>query len=241
MTAKPSTEILRLRSVTKTFETGGENLPALSSVDFSLSSGEFLAVVGKSGSGKSTLLNMITGIDSPSAGELWVQGNPIHTMTEAERVKWRGRNMGIVFQFFQLIPTLTVLENVILPMDFCGTIQTGKRRARAMELLERVGIPEQAWKFPSMMSGGQQQGAAIARALANDPPILCADEPTGNLDSDSGKLILTLFQSLNREAKTVIIVSHDPELRKYARREIRLADGRICQDEPLNGDKGGRT
>lgn len=241
MTAKPSTEILRLRSVTKTFETGGENLPALSSVDFSLSSGEFLAVVGKSGSGKSTLLNMITGIDSPSAGELWVQGNPIHTMTEAERVKWRGRNMGIVFQFFQLIPTLTVLENVILPMDFCGTIQTGKRRARAMELLERVGIPEQAWKFPSMMSGGQQQRAAIARALANDPPILCADEPTGNLDSDSGKLILTLFQSLNREAKTVIIVSHDPELRKYARREIRLADGRICQDEPLNGDKGGRT
>jgi putative ABC transport system ATP-binding protein len=225
--------ILCLSSVTKTYQLGDENVFALKDVDLVLPSGDFLAVVGKSGSGKSTLLNMITGIDSPSSGGLWVQGRPIHEMGEAERVKWRGRNVGIVFQFFQLIPSLTILENVLLPMEFCSYLSPGKRRERAMELLERTGIPEQSGKFPSMMSGGQQQRAAIARAMANDPPIICADEPTGNLDSENGALILELFGSLNREGKTIVIVSHEPELRSYARREIRIADGRIQRDELL--------
>jgi putative ABC transport system ATP-binding protein len=227
--------ILSLRAVSKDYSAGEEEIHALRQVDLSLPSGDFLAIVGKSGSGKSTLLNMITGIDSPSSGGLWVQGRPIHLMSEAERVKWRGRNVGIVFQFFQLIPSLTVLENVLLPMDFCGYLSGARRRDRAMELLERAGIPEQAGKFPSMMSGGQQQRAAIARALANDPPILCADEPTGNLDSESGSRILELFGLLNREGKTIVIVSHDPELRSYARREIRIADGAIARDELLAG------
>ena len=230
--------ILSLSAVTKTYRVGEDEVHALRKVDLDIPRGDFLAVVGKSGSGKSTLLNMITGIDSPSSGGLWVQGKPIHKMSEAERVKWRGRNMGIVFQFFQLIPSLTVLENVLLPMDFCGYLSGGRRRERALELLEKVGIPEQAGKFPSMMSGGQQQRAAIARSLANDPPIICADEPTGNLDSESGTRILELFAALNEEGKTIVIVSHESELRSYARREIRIADGGVTRDELLTGAAG---
>ncbi len=225
--------IISLRSVTKTYQLGAGSVSALAGVDLEVGAGDFLAVVGKSGSGKSTLLTMITGIDSPTTGELWVQGKPVHDMGESERVGFRGRSIGIVFQFFQLIPTLTVMENVVLPMDFAGTLPPRMRRARAEELLERVGIPEQARKFPSMMSGGQQQRAAIARAMANDPPILCADEPTGNLDSETSAKILDLFRALNREGKTVVIVSHEPGLRSYARREIRIADGCITGDAAL--------
>jgi putative ABC transport system ATP-binding protein len=233
--------ILSLRSVTKTYTLGEDTIAALAGVNLEMEAGDFLAVVGKSGSGKSTLLNMITGIDSPTSGELWVQGRPVHGMSESERVSFRGRNIGIVFQFFQLIPTLTILENVILPMDFCGKITARLRRARAMELLEKAGIPEQARKFPSMMSGGQQQRAAIARALANDPPVICADEPTGNLDSETSARILELFRALNREGKTIVIVSHEPELRSYARREIRMTDGRITSDEALHAALGTRS
>ena len=225
--------MLRMSGVKKIYGQGSEQVAALGGVDLEIPRGEFLAVVGKSGSGKSTLLNIMTGIDAPTEGELWIQGEALHALRESRRGVWRGRTVGIVFQFFQLIPTLSVLENVILPMDFCGTPERKRRRGRALELLERVGIADQAGKLPSAMSGGQQQRAAIARALATDPPFLCADEPTGNLDSENSGRILELFRSLNDDGKTVVIVSHEPELRSFARREIRIVDGRIVSDVPL--------
>jgi putative ABC transport system ATP-binding protein len=229
-------EILSLATVSKVYGKGAEAIHALREVDLSVREGEFLAVSGKSGSGKSTLLNMLTGIDAPSSGQVKVQGRAVPAMSESERAAWRGRNVGIVFQFFQLIPTLTILENVVLPMDFLGKTPPRARWARALELLERAGIPEQACKFPSELSGGQQQRAAIARALANDPPILCADEPTGNLDSESGTRILELLADLNRGGATIVVVSHEPEIRSFASREIRVADGRIVGDAQLRAE-----
>ena len=189
--------------------------------------GEFVAVVGKSGSGKSTLINMITGIDTPTSGEVFVASAPVHELDQEQLAVWRGRNVGIVFQFFQLLPTLTVAENIVLPMDFCNTFPVNERRVRAISLLEKVGIAEQADKLPADLSGGQQQRAAIARALANDPPLIVADEPTGNLDSATSDAVMGLFANLAAEGKTVLMVTHERDLSRYFTRSVALADGVI--------------
>jgi len=188
--------LITLRSVVKTYQTPSGPYRALGPVDLDIGQGELTAVVGKSGSGKSTLINILTGIDLPTSGEIHVGGTRVDLLKEARLAVWRGTNVGVVFQFFQLLPTLTALENVVLPMDLCGTSSPPQRRKRAMELLERVGIPEQAGKFPLTLSGGQQQRVAIARALANDPMLLVADEPTGNLDQRTGEEVWRLFGDL---------------------------------------------
>jgi putative ABC transport system ATP-binding protein len=193
-------------------------------------------VVGKSGSGKTTLLNVLAGIDRPTSGTISVAGTPVHSLSESQLAEWRGRTIGLVFQFFQLLPTLTVAENVMLPMDFAKIIPAAERRSRALELLDRVGIREQADKLPASLSGGEQQRAAIARALANDPPILVADEPTGNLDEHTGTSVLELFAKLNADGRTVIVVSHARDISRYASRQVTLVDGRIADDARAEAD-----
>ena len=232
--------IIELRGVTKTFPGDGGGFTALRGVDLRVPRGEFVAVVGRSGSGKSTLLNLVAGIDRPSAGEVLVAGTPVQALDESRLAAWRGRNVGVVFQFFQLLPTLSVLENVMLPMDFCGTLPPRRARARAMELLDQVGIADQARKLPSALSGGQQQRAAIARALANDPPLLVADEPTGNLDSDTAEAMLDLLASTTRSGRTVLMVTHERDVTRVAHRLVTLADGRIVQPpaQPMRREGG---
>jgi putative ABC transport system ATP-binding protein len=224
--------LIELRGVSKSYQSPGGTFTALSNVDLQVQAGEFIAIVGKSGSGKSTLLNMLTGIDHSTAGEVWVNGTPVHTMNEERTAIWRGSNVGVVFQFYQLMPTLTVGENVMMPMDFCNIYPVRERRSRAMRLLEQVGVADQADKFPATLSGGQQQRVAIARALANDPPILVADEPTGNLDSRMADAVLTLFQKLAAEGKTVIMVTHERDIIPWVRRVVTLADGQIVDNTP---------
>ena len=219
--------LIELRHVNKAYAVAGGSFLALKNVDMQADAGEFVAVVGKSGSGKSTLINMITGIDTPTSGEVFVASAPVHEMDQEQLAVWRGRNVGIVFQFFQLLPTLTVAENIILPMDFCNTFPVNERQARAISLLEKVGIAEQADKLPSDLSGGQQQRAAIARALANDPPVLVADEPTGNLDSQTSDAVMQLFANLAAEGKTVVMVTHERDLTQYFTRSITLSDGML--------------
>jgi len=221
---------IKLHRVTKQFAgAGGHPFTALDEVDLELPAGEFVAVVGKSGSGKSTLLNLIAGIDRPTRGEISIGDTSINDLDESRLAGWRGRNVGVVFQFFQLLPTLTVFENVMLPMDFCATLPPARARARARELLDRVGIADQADKLPSALSGGQQQRAAIARALANDPPLLVADEPTGNLDSQTADDVLALLTSLTRAGRTVLMVTHERDVSRVADRIIALADGRVVR------------
>ncbi len=220
-------QLIELHRVTKTFPTAAGGFTALREVDLHLPVGEFIAVVGKSGSGKSTLLNLVAGIDRPTAGEVRVAGTPVHQLGESQLAAWRGRSVGVVFQFFQLLPTLTVLENVMLPMDFRRTLPASQARARGLELLERVGIADQANKLPWALSGGQQQRAAIARALANDPPLLVADEPTGNLDSHTAGEVLELLSAQARAGKSVLMVTHERELSGLVDRVITLADGRV--------------
>jgi putative ABC transport system ATP-binding protein len=215
--------------VAKTYETPAGAFQALTDVDLRIASGEFLAIVGKSGSGKSTLINLLTGIDRASSGTIAVAGETVTDKSETALASWRGRNVGIVFQFFQLLPTLTVAENVMLPMDLCGTYR-GKRRERALALLETVGIADQADKLPASLSGGQQQRAAIARALANDPPLLVADEPTGNLDSRTADAVLDLFADLSTRGTTVVIVTHERDIAARVDRTIMLRDGAIESD-----------
>jgi putative ABC transport system ATP-binding protein len=222
--------LIDLRDVFKSYETGAGDVPVLKDVDLRVREGEFVGVVGPSGSGKSTLLNMITGIDRPTSGEVFVAGQAVHKMSENQLARWRGKNVGVIFQFFQLLPTLTILENVMLPMDFCNTFPARQRRKRAMQLLEMVGIPEQAHKLPNALSGGQQQRAAIARALANDPPVIVADEPTGNLDTQTAGEMFALFDRLVDEGKTLLVVTHDRDLSEQMRRVIHLLDGRIDRD-----------
>jgi len=220
--------MITLRDVTKSYETPAGRFTALHKVDLDVRPGEFVAVVGRSGSGKSTLLNMVAGIDRPSTGAVTVGGASLSELGSNQLASWRGRTVGVVFQFFQLLPTLTVLENVLLPMDFCGVIPGSQRRARALELLRRVDVPEQADKLPAALSGGQQQRVAIARALANDPPLLVADEPTGNLDSSTSEAIFHLFAELAAQGKTVVLVTHEREAVSGASRTVTLVDGRVA-------------
>ena len=228
--AMPITEsrLIELKKVSKAYDVAAGKFLALKEVDMQADAGEFVAVVGKSGSGKSTLINMITGIDTPTSGEVFVAGTAVHAMDQEQLAIWRGSNVGVVFQFFQLLPTLTVAENIILPMDFCNTFPVNERRGRAISLLEKVGIAEQADKLPSDLSGGQQQRAAIARALANDPPLIVADEPTGNLDSATSDAVMGLFAELASEGKTVLMVTHERDLSRFFTRSIMLVDGVIA-------------
>ena len=227
MTKQSGAPVIQLRRVTKAYQTGTKAFTALDDINLNICRGEFTAVVGRSGSGKSTLINMITGIDVPSSGEVIVGETPIHQLDQERLAIWRGKNVGIVFQFFQLLPTLTVAENVMLPMDFCNTFPPRQRRERALSLLERVGIVDQADKLPADLSGGQQQRAAIARALANDPKLVVADEPTGNLDSQTTDAVMQLFAGLAAEGKTVVMVTHERDLAHFFTRFITLTDGRI--------------
>ncbi len=222
--------LIDMRQIVKTFQSTAGSFTALKGVNLQIDRGEFVAIIGKSGSGKSTLINMLTGIDRPSSGEVLVGDTAVHTLSEGQMAVWRGRNVGVIFQFFQLLPTLTVVENVMLPMDFCNMYAPRERRARAMQLLEQVEMTEQADKLPSAVSGGQQQRVAIARALANDPPILIADEPTGNLDSKTANAVFQLFENLVQQGKTVLMVTHDSDLAKRVSRAIIVADGEIVNE-----------
>jgi len=228
--AEEKNPIIRLRSVMKEFDTAAGKFVALRNVNLDINQGEFLSIVGKSGSGKTTLINMLTGIDRPTNGEIMVAGTPIHQLSEGEIAIWRGLNLGVVFQFFQLLPTLTLLENVMLPMDLCNLFNHQERYERTLHLLELVGLSDMADKFPNRLSGGQQQAAAIARALANDPPIIASDEPTGNLDSKAANVIIELFENMVKEGKTILMVTHDDELAGHASRRISLSDGVIIND-----------
>jgi putative ABC transport system ATP-binding protein len=227
MPPQPGSPIIQLRGVTKTFQTGTKMFTALDDIDLNICQGEFTAVVGRSGSGKSTLINMITGIDEPTSGELVVADTLIHQLNQEQLAIWRGKNVGVVFQFFQLLPTLTIAENVMLPMDFCNTYPVRERRQRALHLLEKVGIIEQADKLPADLSGGQQQRAAIARALANEPKLIVADEPTGNLDSQTTEAVMQLFSGLAAEGKTVVMVTHERDLARFFNRFVTLVDGKV--------------
>lgn len=224
--------LISLNNVSRDYLNGARCFAALSGISIDINAGECVAVVGKSGSGKTTLTNLLTGIDSPSTGTIYVDGHPVHSMSQSALTAWRGRNVGVIFQFFQLLPTLTVAENVMLPMDFCATFKHSERRPRAVALLQRLGIADQADKLPADLSGGQQQRAAIARALANDPPILVADEPTGNLDSATADDVMSLLAALAGEGKTVIIVTHEREFTRFFTRTVTLCDGRMSSDVP---------
>ena len=216
-----------IEGLSKTYAGINGDFKALDDVSLHFRPGEFIAIVGKSGSGKSTLINLIAGIDRPSAGLVRVDETKVSGLDESSLALWRGKNVGVVFQFFQLLPTLTIVENVMLPMDFCATYEPREARLRAMSLLEKVGIADQADKLPSALSGGQQQRAAIARALANDPPMIVADEPTGNLDSHTADAVLALLVDLSRAGKTIVMVTHERDLAQYADRVVTLADGRV--------------
>ncbi|HEX3721485.1 MAG TPA: ABC transporter ATP-binding protein [Nitrolancea sp.] len=223
----PNNVVISLAGVKKTYQAGRREVRALENIELEIAQGEWVAILGPSGCGKSTLLNLLSGIDRPSSGSVRVLQSELTTMSEEQIARWRGRSIGIVFQFFQLMPTLTAMENVVLPMQLNSR---GKTASRARELLDRVGIKDLAGNFPNELSGGEQQRVAIARALANDPPILLADEPTGNLDSASGLLVLKLLEETWREGATLILVTHDASVATYASRVITMRDGSIVQD-----------
>jgi putative ABC transport system ATP-binding protein len=227
---------VQMLGVMKDYESPAGKFTALDHVNLEIAQGEFVAIVGKSGSGKTTLLNVLAGIDRPTGGAISVAGTPVHSLSESQLAQWRGRTIGLVFQFFQLLPTLTVAENVMLPMDFVKIIPATERRSRALELLDRVGIRNQANKLPAGLSGGEQQRAAIARALANDPPILLADEPTGNLDEHTRTSVLELFANLNADGRTIIVVTHERDISRYASRQVTLVDGRVADDARAEAD-----
>lgn len=225
-----SENLIELQRVVKTYQSEAGTFTALKGVDLTVGRGEFVAIVGKSGSGKSTLINMITGIDRPTSGRVIIGGTEVQKLSEDEIAEWRGKTIGVVFQFFQLLPTLSVIENVMLPMDFCRMYAPRERKDRAMALLRQVEMAEHADKLPTAISGGQQQRVAIARALANDPPILVADEPTGNLDSRTAESVFQLFESLVTHGKTIVMVTHDDELSLRAGRTITITDGVIAEE-----------
>ncbi len=219
--------MISLRQVSKTYETPAGKFSALKEVHLEIDAGEFVGVVGKSGSGKSTLLNMVAGIDRPTSGSVDVAGTAVHSLSENKLAVWRGRNVGFVFQFFQLLPTLTAAENVMLPMDFCKSFPLRDRRQRALELLDRVEVGAQADKLPATLSGGEQQRVAIARALANEPSLVLADEPTGNLDSVTAKAILDLFRDMANRGTTVVIATHEADIARVIDRRIEISDGAL--------------
>jgi ABC-type lipoprotein export system ATPase subunit len=225
--AQPLIEIKNLRKV---YQTPAGDFTAVNGINVEVQRGEFVAIIGKSGSGKSTFINMITGIDRPTSGEIIINGAPVHSFNEGQMAAWRGRNLGIVFQFFQLFPTLTILENIILPMELNKLYSKRERKERAMHLLEKVEMTEQAHKLPSAISGGQQQRVAIARALANDPPLLVADEPTGNLDSKTAEKIFSLFENLVASGTTILMVTHDSDLARRVNRTILISDGEVVNE-----------
>jgi putative ABC transport system ATP-binding protein len=219
--------LIEMKQVGKTYYSVSGSFTALKDIRLDFMQGEFVGVIGKSGSGKSTLVNMITGIDHPSEGKVYVNGIDIHALPESKQARWRGNNLGVVFQFFQLLPMLTLAENVLLPMDFCNKYNPAERPARAMELLHMVGLAELAHNLPGSVSIGQQQSAAIARALANDPPIIVADEPTGNLDLKTADSVYSLFEELAAGGRTIIMITHDPEIASRLTRTVTLKDGEL--------------
>ncbi|RMF05687.1 MAG: ABC transporter ATP-binding protein [Chloroflexi bacterium] len=223
--------IVQVKDVVKSFKVGDGEVTILKGISFDVKNGEFVSIVGPSGNGKSTLLNMITGIDRPSGGDVIVTGRNLNKMSENQMAAWRGEHVGIIFQFFQMLPALSLLQNVILPMDFANKYSSKERRERAMHLLDIVGLADQAAKLPSMVSGGQQQRAAIARALANDPPLLVGDEPTGNLDERTAFDVFDLFQRLVDEGKSMLMVTHDKELAHRVPRVVEITNGKITRDE----------
>ena len=225
-----NSHLVDLNQVVKIYKSAAGGYTALKGINLEIDRGEFVGVIGKSGSGKSTLINMIAGIDRPTSGEVLVGDTAVHTLTENQMARWRGKNLGIVFQFFQLLPTLSVIENMMLPMDFCNSFPLRERKKRAMKLLDLVDLGGQAYKLPSALSGGQQQRVAIARALANDPPILIADEPTGNLDSKTADSVFKLFETLVSEGKTVVMVTHDSSLARRVTRTVIIADGEVVNE-----------
>jgi putative ABC transport system ATP-binding protein len=235
-----TTHLIDLRRVVKTYQSAAGTFTALKGIDLQVDAGEFVAVVGKSGSGKSTLINMIAGIDRPTAGQVFVYNTAIHTLNEDQMAKWRGRNLGIVFQFFQLLPTLTVIENVMLPMDFCNIYTPHDRKRRARYLLAQVGLDDHQNKLPAALSGGQQQRVAIARALATDPPVLVADEPTGNLDSQTAASVFQLFEDLVAQGKTILMVTHDLDIAQQVTRAVVVSDGEIVDQVVHRADRGWR-
>ena len=230
---RPNGHLVDLRAVVKTYSSSAGTFAALRGIDLKVRTGAFVSIVGKSGSGKSTLINLITGIDRPTSGEVLVAGVEVHKLNEEQTAIWRGRSVGVIFQFFQLLPTLTAVENILLAMDYGGRFPMAERPDRAMDLLERVGMADQAHRVPHSMSGGQQQCVAIARALANDPTLLAADEPTGNLDSRSSDAVMKLFENLAGTGKTILMVTHDRDLAARTHLTVRLADGMI-EDEIVN-------
>jgi putative ABC transport system ATP-binding protein len=227
--------LVQVVDLVKSFPVGGGEVTILKGLNLEVKNGEFVSIVGPSGNGKSTLLNMITGIDRPTSGSVLVKGMEVNKMSENKLAAWRGQHVGIVFQFFQMLPALSLLQNIILPMDFARKYSPRERRERAMYLLELVGLADQANKLPSMVSGGQQQRAAIARALSNDPELIVADEPTGNLDTRNANDVFDLFIKLIKEGKTMIMVTHDKELSRRVPRVVEITDGRITRDEFVGG------
>jgi ABC-type lipoprotein export system ATPase subunit len=226
-----SRQFISLENIVKVFKTPAGEFFALKNISMGFDQGEFTAIMGKSGSGKSTLINMITGIDHPTSGAVRIGGTELYKFKEGQMAEWRGKNLGIVFQFFQLLPTLSILENTILPMDYCNIHPPAEREKRAHDLLKRLDLDDFADKLPAGVSGGQQQIAAIARSLANDPPIIIADEPTGNLDSRTAELVLNIFEQLAREGKTILIVTHDPILARRATRRVIISDGELVNED----------
>jgi putative ABC transport system ATP-binding protein len=220
--------MIKLQGLSKTYSTPAGDYNALRDIHLQIAAGEFVAIVGKSGSGKSTLLNLVGGIDTPTSGTVEVGGTALQRLDQNHLAAWRGRNVGFVFQFFQLLPTLTVAENVMLPMDFCRTYPAPERRSRALDLLDRVGLAAHASKLPSALSGGEQQRAAIARALANDPAVILADEPTGNLDSVTAAAVLDLLLAMASSGKTVVIATHERDISHLVDRKIEMTDGSLA-------------
>jgi putative ABC transport system ATP-binding protein len=226
----PGKPLIEMRQVVKRYEGLAGPVIALKGIDLQVQEGEFLILTGKSGAGKTTLVNVLAGLDRCTSGQIWVNGTAVHQLRPDRAARWRGQNVGVVFQGFELLPTLTVQQNVTLSMDFAGRYSIPERRARAMQLLEQVEIAEHAHKPPSGVSGGQQQRVAIARALANDPPLLVADEPTGSLDSATADAVLRVFEGLVAQGKTVVLVTHDPDISQRGTRTVHLADGEIVRD-----------
>jgi putative ABC transport system ATP-binding protein len=232
--ADSTSPLIELLDVTKDYHTKAGAFPALKGINLNVFPGEFLGVVGKSGAGKSTLLNMITGVDQLTSGEVWVRANGVRVnlrdLSENELTLWRGRNMGVIYQSFQLLPMLSLVQNVMMPMDMSGLYLPFKSKERALELLDMVELSDHAFKYPSQISGGQQQRVAIARALANDPPLIVADEPTGSLDSVTADHIFNIFQRLLQADRTIVMVTHDQGLMPRFSRYVNIADGELVDE-----------